>query len=276
MSAVNQAIRFLSTLFGGVLLAVLLAAATSQSAFASDVRFIGETAYTYLGNTATMTAAEIANISPSGFSGTLRLELWALAGPYTGGGVSGYKLAEYQLGQLTAGTHYASVATGDIPFATPPNGTYTIVMLVTEYVAGPVDDGFSPDDYVNFSGTVTFGPVGPPPPALTPQIGLWWNPNESGTGYAIDYKHGTLVMTVYSYTASGAPQWYLAFGPLSGDTWTGTLYKFTNGQCISCAYKPEVDDGSNDGTVTVVFSSPTSGTMYLPGGRVTQIQPQAF
>jgi hypothetical protein len=115
-----------------------------------------------------------------------------------------------------------------------------------------------------------------PPPALTPQIGLWWNPNESGSGYAIDYKHGVIVMTVYSYTTTGLPQWYLAFGPLSGDTWTGTLFKYTNGQCISCAYQPELDNGSNDGTVTVVFSSPTAGTMYLPGGRVTQIQPQAF
>ena len=126
---------------------------------------------------------------------------------------------------------------------------------------------------IAFNGTGTT--VGPPP-ALTPQIGLWWNPNESGSGYAIDYKHGVIVMTVYSYTMTGSPQWYLAFGPLSGNTWTGTLFKYTGGQCISCAYQPELDNGSNDGTVTVVFSSPISGTMYLPGGRVTQIQPQAF
>jgi hypothetical protein len=113
------------------------------------------------------------------------------------------------------------------------------------------------------------------PSAITPAVGLWWNPAESGSGYAIDYKHGVLVVTVYSYTASGAPVWYLASGPVTNNTFTATLDKYQGGQCISCAYRPTTING-NDGTLNITFTSPTTATMTLPGSRTFQIVPQAF
>ena len=112
-------------------------------------------------------------------------------------------------------------------------------------------------------------------PSITPQVGLWWNPAESGSGYALDYKHGVLVVTVYSYTAAGAPMWYLASGPVTNNVFTSTLDKYQSGQCISCAYKPAAING-NDGAIGITFSSSTSATMTLPGGRTIQIVPQAF
>ena len=108
-----------------------------------------------------------------------------------------------------------------------------------------------------------------------PAVGLWWNPAESGTGYALDYKHGVLVVTVYSYTAAGAPIWYLASGPVTNNVFTSTLDKYQGGQCISCAYQPTAING-NDGTVSITFTSPTTARMVLPGGRSFQIVPQAF
>jgi hypothetical protein len=117
---------------------------------------------------------------------------------------------------------------------------------------------------------------GAAPQAPTPQVGLWWNPDESGSGYNLDFQHGVLVLLVYSYTPAGDPLWYIATGPLVGDTFTGQLDKARGGQCISCPYAGmPLPDGS-DGTVTIVFHSNTSATMTLPGGRVTQIQPEAF
>jgi len=110
---------------------------------------------------------------------------------------------------------------------------------------------------------------------IAPQVGLWWNPAESGSGYALDFKHGVLVVTVYSYTAAGVPIWYLASGPVTNNTFTSTLDKYQNGQCISCAYRPATLNG-NDGTISIFFTSPTSATMTLPGGRNVQIVPQAF
>lgn len=113
---------------------------------------------------------------------------------------------------------------------------------------------------------------------LVPAVGLWWNPSESGTGYNIDVKHGVLVLTVYSFKANGDPEWYIATGPLTngGRNFSGVLDKARGGQCISCAYGgPPVGNG-NDGPVTISFTSPTAATMTLPGGRVINIQPEAF
>jgi hypothetical protein len=115
----------------------------------------------------------------------------------------------------------------------------------------------------------------PPPPEITPQLGLWWNPAESGSGYAIDFKHGVLVMTVYSYTEAGDPIWYLVAGPVVNNAATLTLDKYSGGQCISCAYRPDQLTG-NDGFVTITITSTTSATLNLPGGRTVQIVPQAF
>jgi hypothetical protein len=118
--------------------------------------------------------------------------------------------------------------------------------------------------------------AGPPPPSsVSPHPGLWWNPNESGTGYSLDFKHGVLVVLLYSFQASGAPQWYIASGPVTGNTFIGSLDKFVDGQCISCPYKFPTAAGS-DGTVMIVFSSDISGTMYLPGGRTIPIEPTPF
>ena len=113
---------------------------------------------------------------------------------------------------------------------------------------------------------------------LVPQVGLWWNPNESGSGYNIDVKRNVLVVTVFSYKPNGEPEWYLASGPLSpdGKVFVGTLDKYRNGQCISCPYSGPPTLVGNDGVVEITFSTPTSAIMRLPGGRVTSIQPQGF
>jgi hypothetical protein len=113
------------------------------------------------------------------------------------------------------------------------------------------------------------------PPDLVPVEGMWWNPAESGSGYAIDVKHDVLVMTVFSYTDTGLPQWYLFFGPLINNAATGKLLKFANGQCISCDYRLPMAVG-DDGMATVTFTSPSTATLLLPGGRMTQIVPQDF
>ena len=102
--------------------------------------------------------------------------------------------------------------------------------------------------------------------AITPQVGLWWNPNESGSGYAIDLQHGVIVVTIYSYNSDGTAQWYLMTGPLVNNTVSGPLQKFRGGQCISCAYQNPVPNGS-DGTMTIAFTSAKSATATLPGGR---------
>lgn len=134
----------------------------------------------------------------------------------------------------------------------------------------PANDAVALDDFI-------YGEPVPTSP-LVPAAGLWWNPNESGSGYALDAKHGVLVLTVYSYKANGDSEWYIATGPLTnnGRNFSGVLDKIRNGQCISCPYNGLPVYGGSDGTVTIEFSSPTAAVMHLPGGRVINIIPQAF
>lgn len=120
---------------------------------------------------------------------------------------------------------------------------------------------------------------GAAPLAFTPVSGLWWNPSESGTGYNIQVQHGVLVATMYSYTGGGDPMWYLIVGNMTnaggGVTATATLDKYHGGQCASCMYQMPATMG-NDGAVTVTFTSPSAGTIQLPGGRIAPIQPMAW
>jgi hypothetical protein len=112
--------------------------------------------------------------------------------------------------------------------------------------------------------------------AFSPVPGIWANPNEDGTGYALDYHNGVLVLAIYSYQAGGPAQWYLAAGPVVANVFTATLDRYTGGQCISCPFTGRPTLAGNDGSITVRFTSSTSATVNLPNGRVTQISPFVF
>ncbi len=113
--------------------------------------------------------------------------------------------------------------------------------------------------------------------AFTPHAGLWNNAAEPGDGFNIVVQNGILVVTIFSYEANGDSEWYLASGPLTagGRMFTGSLDKYRNGRCISCAWKATTPSGS-DGTITINFSSETTATVLLPGGRTTAIETYDF
>ena len=120
---------------------------------------------------------------------------------------------------------------------------------------------------------------GAAPLAFTPVTGLWWNPNESGTGYNVQMQRGVMVVTMYSYAAGNDPLSYIVVATLAnaggGVAASGTLDKFHGGQCASCMYQMPTQMG-NDGGITINFTSPTAATVQLPGGRVTHIQPETW
>jgi hypothetical protein len=212
------------------------------------------------------------------------LSLWAFPAPFTGT-QQGYELTQSQTLFLLinsaspppdsgvwvgAGQNYATAPMP--PLSTLPNGTWYLTIFEFDATTGLYWT------YGNVAMPIVIGAPPPPPPPpteITPQIGLWWNPNESGSGYAFDVKHGVLVATIYSYTAAGPPIWYLANGAITNNSVTAALQKYTGGQCISCAYKAPLVNGS-DGSVTITFTSETSATMTLPGRAPFQIVPQAF
>ena len=212
---------------------------------------------------------------------------------------------QFALLSLVVGVAHAApvTVTWDAPFGYAPNGyhvgygetsggystivdvgntqNYTINDLVagrTYFVSVNAYGAMGSSGWANELVIAVLGDLPPPTVTVSPVVGLWSNRDEIGTGYSLDFKHGVLVVLVYSYdaNANGESRWYVASGPLSGATFTSRLDKFAGGPCISCAFVgPPVWEG-NDGTITIVFSSPTSASVYLPGGRVSEIRPTAF
>ena len=168
---------------------------------------------------------------------------------------------------------FGAIGLGAYPF------TYAMTLTTSE---GETIDSVSVA-YIRCTATgpakTTFVLASVPGGPVTPAVGLWWNATESGSGYAIDVKHGVIVVTIYSYTSGGDAQWYITSGPIVGNTFVGTINKYENGQCISCPYAGLPSSNADDGVVVFIFYSPTSATLYLPawpGGRVTNIEPQPF
>lgn len=113
----------------------------------------GSIGYQISGATVQLRAARVINRSTNTTTGTLRLELWATAQPYSAGGISGYQTATYQFSQvLPPGYSYDNIMQ-TVSFREPPAGVYYMTLLLTEYNNGQ----FLIVDHAAFSGTATFG-----------------------------------------------------------------------------------------------------------------------
>lgn len=152
-----------------------------KEARASNVQFVGNVEYSYIGNAAVLTADRVQNFDSFGYSGTLHLELWAFPNPFTGSFQLGYKLAQYSLGQLTAGYYFYNINSGSILFLPPPNGVWYFALVVTEYTGGFTDGGYDARDWVNFPTPVTFGPPPPPPGQLQMPASVVFPTQQVGT-----------------------------------------------------------------------------------------------
>jgi hypothetical protein len=139
-------------------------AGLATEAQATNVTFIGAESFQVQsgGSTVALSVNEISNLSSTGTSGTLRIELWAFSAPWVpGSSQTGYVLATYGLGTLKPNFYYSSF-TETVSYSSPPNGTWYYSLLLTEYTNAPTDGGYSMDDYVNFSNPVQIGPGTPP------------------------------------------------------------------------------------------------------------------
>jgi hypothetical protein len=111
---------------------------------------------------------------------------------------------------------------------------------------------------------------------FTPVEGHYWNENESGTGYNVQMMNGTMVVTIYSYTVTGAAQWYLVVCRVREDlTCSGALTKFEGGQSIGGSYVAPLIVGE-DGTATFKWIDEATIEVLLPQGRVTIVRPLEF
>jgi Immunoglobulin I-set domain/Immunoglobulin domain len=144
----------------------------------AQIRMSGIFAFNRVGPQVTYGIERIDNYRPLfSVSGTLAIQLWATALPYTGSGsLFGYKLTETSIGRLNGGFFLSNIVRTQT-FFEPPPGNYNIVFVLAEW------DGFSyvTVDWSNFSTRQTFGPVALPPSIVAQPQSFSLNVGQSGS-----------------------------------------------------------------------------------------------
>jgi hypothetical protein len=106
-----------------------------------------------------------------------------------------------------------------------------------------------------------------PPAAFQPKTGWWWNPDESGRGFAIEMQGDHMFIGAYMYDGAGNPVWYVADALMqSANRFSGPLLQFANGQAMGAAYRAPTPPAVI-GTITVDFSASNQATLTLTDDR---------
>lgn len=119
-----------------------------------------------------------------------------------------------------------------------------------------------------------------PAVAGTPESGWWWNEQESGRGFFLEFQGETLDIAGYMYDDEGNAVWYLTVGALAGApdarTFSGNWWSYGNGQTLTGPYRPNRQLSNNVAPLTINFTGPDTAIMTLPFGRTTNLTRHRF
>ena len=118
-----------------------------------------------------------------------------------------------------------------------------------------------------------------PPATNQPESGWWWNEQESGRGFFMEWQGGTLDIAGYMYDDAGNPVWYLTVDSMKGATgqsFAQNWWSYGNGQTLTGAWKPNRQTSNSVAPVTIQFSAPDTAVMTLPNGRTTALKRHRF
>jgi hypothetical protein len=112
-----------------------------------------------------------------------------------------------------------------------------------------------------------------------PESGWWWNEQESGRGFFMEWQGGTLDLAGYMYDEAGDPVWYITVGPMSGtgnQAFAGTWWSFGGGQTLTGPWRQNARTDGNVAPVTIQFNGPETAILTLPNGRSTSLKRHRF
>jgi hypothetical protein len=152
-----------------------------------------------------------------------------------------------------------------------PQASGAITLAFTDPGKGTMvwPGGAVPIERFNFSGLGAKSP----PRLNQPESGWWWNPQENGRGFFLEWQGDSADIATYMYDDAGNPVWYLSLFPAPDvRNYSGNWWLYANGQSLTGAFKPAVQVNANVAPVTIQFTSATTATMTLPNGRTTALQ----
>jgi hypothetical protein len=110
------------------------------------------------------------------------------------------------------------------------------------------------------------------PLANQPESGWWWNPQEDGRGFFLEWQGANAFVAGYMYDAAGIPIWYASLAATPNPRlFEGNWTQYAHGQTLTGPYQAPGVAISNVSPVTITFTGADSAVMTLPGGRATAI-----
>jgi hypothetical protein len=110
-----------------------------------------------------------------------------------------------------------------------------------------------------------------------PETGWWWNPQESGRGFFIEWQKGYADIAGYMYDDAGNPVWYISvYETPNARVFAGNWWTFANGQSMGGTYRAATRTSDNFAPLSIDFNAPGTAVMTLPNGRSTNLVRQRF
>jgi hypothetical protein len=219
--------------FAGLMFATLTMTQVTIAAAINGLSISGNTSYSCEGSHCVLKADRVSNNgSVYSISGTLRLELWATDTPYAGGSISGYQIATYTLGQLSANFFFSNISSGSVAQLQSFGTKCYASLLLTHFVNG----SYVIVDYVPYTNTLPgcSGGGGDPSKVAADRVFNWVEATyptychpraasqTSGADYYRYYSGTGIYLFLHSndFWAYVPPSGWLDLGPMSD--WVGT------------------------------------------------------
>ena len=102
--------------------------------------------------------------------------------------------------------------------------------------------------------------------SFTPESGLYWDPNQPGTGFNIEIQDNFLFAVFYVYDEFGYPIWYTTSGFLDGNSYfEGDILISEDGQCFGCQWQQNNSYVTDFGQVQIDFITETQANVSYLG-----------
>jgi hypothetical protein len=112
-----------------------------------------------------------------------------------------------------------------------------------------------------------------------PEPGHWYNPDQSGSGFTLEFQNGIFAGYYFGYDANGEPEWYLMTKTLTRSETPGVMWevevkpkRYSGGNCLGCPYQ------ENDGFVRldpikIEFLQRAYARVTYPDGSIQYMVP---